>query len=164
MRTATITMMAATLLIGGGCAGTSFEVVAPAKSPQEAGVRRSEHARVRARVQVPNFHVAELDTRHSPDDQARARAHFAVAIPNMVQQALVDQRLFTEVARVEKADRATADFVLTGVLNSIVDQEGGESVVFYQTNLELINVETNEKVWIGDHKIKKFIEKSKFKL
>ncbi len=57
-----------------------------------------------------------------------------------------------------------ADFVLTGVLNSIVDQEGGESVVFYQTNLELINVETNEKVWIGDHKIKKFIEKSKFKL
>lgn len=57
-----------------------------------------------------------------------------------------------------------ADFVLTGVLNSIVDQEGSESVVFYQTNLELINVQTNEKVWIGDHKIKKFIEKSKFKL
>lgn len=57
-----------------------------------------------------------------------------------------------------------ADFVLTGVLNSIVDQEGGEAVVFYQANLELINVETNEKVWIGDHKIKKFIEKSKFKL
>ncbi len=57
-----------------------------------------------------------------------------------------------------------ADFVLTGVLNSIVDQEGGEKVVFYQANLELINVETNEKVWIGDHKIKKFIEKSKFKL
>lgn len=57
-----------------------------------------------------------------------------------------------------------ADFVLTGVLNSIVDQEGGESVVFYQANLELINVETNEKVWIGDHKIKKFIEQSKLKL
>ena len=56
-----------------------------------------------------------------------------------------------------------ADFVLTGVLNSIVDQEGGSAVVFYQANLELINVESNEKVWIGDHKIKKFIEKSKFK-
>jgi hypothetical protein len=56
-----------------------------------------------------------------------------------------------------------ADFVLTGVLNSIVDQEGGDRVVFYQANLELINVESNEKVWIGDHKIKKLVEKSKFK-
>lgn len=57
-----------------------------------------------------------------------------------------------------------ANFVLTGVLNTIVDQEGGEKVVFYQVNLELINVETNEKVWIGDHKIKKFIEKSALKM
>ena len=57
-----------------------------------------------------------------------------------------------------------ADFVLTGVINSIVDQEGGQAVLFYQTNLELISVETNEKVWIGDKKIKKFIDKSKLKL
>jgi hypothetical protein len=50
--------------------------------------------------------------------------------------------------------------VLTGVLNSIKDREGGDEVVFYQANLELINVETNEKVWIGDHKIKKFVSRS----
>lgn len=56
-----------------------------------------------------------------------------------------------------------ADFVLTGVINSIEDREGGDKVVFYQTNLELINVESNEKVWIGDKKIKKFIEKSALK-
>jgi uncharacterized protein (TIGR02722 family) len=53
-----------------------------------------------------------------------------------------------------------ANFVLTGVLNSIKDREGGEEVVFYQANLELINVENNEKVWIGDHKIKKFVSRS----
>lgn len=56
-----------------------------------------------------------------------------------------------------------ADFVLTGEINSILDEEGGEKVVFYQINLELINVETNEKAWIGDKKIKKFIEKSALK-
>ena len=56
-----------------------------------------------------------------------------------------------------------ADFVLTGVLNSIVDKEGGEKVVFYQANLELISVETNEKVWIGDKKIKKFVDQSAVK-
>jgi hypothetical protein len=86
-----------------------------------------------------------------------------------------EQRLTTREERAEQQQGLTgnparigkelgADFVLTGVLNSIVDQEGGEAVVFYQANLELINVETNEKVWIGDHKIKKFIEKSKLKL
>jgi len=56
-----------------------------------------------------------------------------------------------------------ADFVLTGELNSIVDEEGGEKIVFYQVNLELINVESNAKAWIGDKKIKKFIEKSRLK-
>ena len=54
-----------------------------------------------------------------------------------------------------------ADFVLTGELNTIADQEGGKKIMFYQINLELISVETNAKVWIGDKKIKKFIEKSK---
>lgn len=53
-----------------------------------------------------------------------------------------------------------ADFVLTGVLNSINDRLGGEEVVFYQANLELINVETNEKVWIGEKQIKKFIDRA----
>ena len=56
-----------------------------------------------------------------------------------------------------------ADFVLTGVLNSIRDRAEGEEVIFYQANLELISVESNEKVWIGDHKIKKLVKRSKAK-
>jgi penicillin-binding protein activator len=85
-----------------------------------------------------------------------------------------EQRLSTREERAEQQQGLTAnpsrigkelgaDFVLTGVLNSIVDQEGKDAVVFYQANLELISVETNEKVWIGDHKIKKFIERAKMK-
>ncbi len=50
-----------------------------------------------------------------------------------------------------------ADFMLTGVINSIRDQEGREEVIFYQVNLELINIETNRKVWIGDKQIRKYI-------
>lgn len=56
-----------------------------------------------------------------------------------------------------------ADFMLKGVINTIVDQAGGERVVFYQVNLELINLETNRKAWIGEKKIKKFIKQSRFK-
>jgi uncharacterized protein (TIGR02722 family) len=57
-----------------------------------------------------------------------------------------------------------ADFVLTGELNSIQDRSGGEEVIFYQGNMELISVETNEKVWIGDKKIKKLISRKKSSL
>ncbi|NQT78692.1 MAG: penicillin-binding protein activator LpoB [Bacteroidetes bacterium] len=51
-----------------------------------------------------------------------------------------------------------ADFMLQGTINSIVDTEGRETVNFYQINLELTNIETNEIVWIGDKKIKKYIK------
>jgi uncharacterized protein (TIGR02722 family) len=55
-----------------------------------------------------------------------------------------------------------ADYVLTGTINQIVDEEEGEKVSYYQTDLELINVESNVKVWIGTEKIKKFIAKGKY--
>ena len=57
-----------------------------------------------------------------------------------------------------------ADYVLTGVLNSINDRSEGEEVIFYQGNMELISVETNEKVWIGDKKIKKLLSRKKSSL
>ena len=52
-----------------------------------------------------------------------------------------------------------ADFILQGTINSIVDQNKKEKAIFYQVNMELTNVETNEKVWIGDKKIKKLVKK-----
>ncbi len=65
---------------------------------------------------------------------------------------------------VEVGKELGADFVLTGVLNAIKDRLGGEEVVFYQGNMELISIETNEKVWIGDKKIKKLISRKKSSL
>lgn len=56
-----------------------------------------------------------------------------------------------------------ADFMLQGSIKSIVDQEGGKKVVFYQTDLELVNIETIEKVWIGQKKIKKGISQGSTK-
>ncbi len=55
-----------------------------------------------------------------------------------------------------------ADYMMTGVINSIEDQEGGEKVVFYQVDLTLINIETNAKVWIEQKKIKKYIARSRY--
>ncbi len=50
-----------------------------------------------------------------------------------------------------------ADFMMHGTINSIVDEYNKKKVVYYQIDLELSNLETNEIVWIGDKKIKKFI-------
>lgn len=48
-----------------------------------------------------------------------------------------------------------ADFMLQGTINSIVDTYKKEKVVYYQIDLELTDLETNEVVWMGDKKIKK---------
>lgn len=56
-----------------------------------------------------------------------------------------------------------ADYMLTGVINSIEDQEEGEKVVFYQVDMTLIDLERNTKVWQGQKKIKKYIARSKYK-
>jgi uncharacterized protein (TIGR02722 family) len=53
-----------------------------------------------------------------------------------------------------------ADLMLIGSINTIVDREGSRSVIFYQTNMELIEIESNQKVWIGEKKIKKFVERA----
>ena len=50
-----------------------------------------------------------------------------------------------------------ADYMLQGTISSIVDAYKKEKIVFYQINLELSHLETNEIVWIGEKKIKKYI-------
>jgi uncharacterized protein (TIGR02722 family) len=70
-----------------------------------------------------------------------------------------DQQDFTSPETIKKwGQEKGADFILQGVINSIVDSEGKQSVVYYQVDLELTNLETNEKGWIGTQKIKKAIQ------
>ena len=57
-----------------------------------------------------------------------------------------------------------ADLMMIGSINTIADQEGNKRVMFYQIDMELIEIETNKKLWIGDKKIKKYITKSRLKL
>ena len=78
-----------------------------------------------------------------------------------------------EELRAEKADQQTnstvssmkkfgleqgADYILQGSINSIVDSHKRNKLVYYQVNLELTNIETNEVVWIGEKKIAKTVK------
>lgn len=69
-----------------------------------------------------------------------------------------DQQEFASASTAKKWGlELGADYIMQGSVNSIVDAYGNKKVVTYQINLELTHLETNEIVWIGDKKIKKYI-------
>ncbi|OGB61368.1 MAG: penicillin-binding protein activator LpoB [Caldithrix sp. RBG_13_44_9] len=75
----------------------------------------------------------------------------------------LDQQYFSSPETMKAwANETGADHMLLGSINSIVDSVEGQKVVYYQVNLELINIEKNTKVWIGEKKIKKLIEQDKY--
>jgi uncharacterized protein (TIGR02722 family) len=57
-----------------------------------------------------------------------------------------------------------ADFMLQGQIHSILDAAANQQVRFYQVELELVDLESNKKVWIGQKKLKKTVtyRKSRF--
>jgi len=70
-----------------------------------------------------------------------------------------DQQIFaSEATAAEFGNEVGADFVMTGNLGSIVDEEGDTRTIYYQVNLELIDVESALKVWMGSTEIKKIVE------
>ena len=73
----------------------------------------------------------------------------------------MDQDLHaTEETRKAMGREIGADFMLKGSINTIVDAISDEQVRFYQVDLTLIDLANNRKVWLGQKKIKKTIEKS----
>ena len=69
-----------------------------------------------------------------------------------------DQQDFSSAETMKKFGREMgADFMMQGTVKSIVDGYGKEKTTFWQIDLELTNIETNEIVWIGDYKGKKYI-------
>jgi uncharacterized protein (TIGR02722 family) len=66
--------------------------------------------------------------------------------------------------RAKMAQELGAKYMLQGTIEAIADQEGREKVVFYQIDATLVDVESNLKVWTGQQKIKKYIEKPRVRL
>ncbi len=72
-----------------------------------------------------------------------------------------DQQENTAVtSRSDMGEEQGADLMMTGNISTIVDREGKRSVIFYQVNMELIELESTKKVWIGEKKIKKYVERA----
>ena len=83
---------------------------------------------------------------------------------NLREERLDQDEYSSEATRKAFGKEVGADYMLSGVLSDIKDQEGSKSVVFYQVNLKLINIETNRILWNGQKQIKKYVNKKAFKL
>lgn len=77
------------------------------------------------------------------------------------QERLEQDEFASEETRKAFGREVGADYMLSGVLNSIVDSQSKEAVVFYQVNMKLIDIETNQIVWNGQKQIKKYVKRSK---
>lgn len=85
--------------------------------------------------------------------------------------ASAEERDGVRAERVDQQTNATADsrarlareqgarFMLQGDVQAIEDSEGREKIVFYQIDATLIDLENNTKVWVGQHKIKKYVQR-----
>lgn len=80
---------------------------------------------------------------------------------NLRTERLEQDEFASEATRKAFGREVGADYMLSGTLNSIVDNEGKKAVVFYQVNLKLIDIETNQIVWNGQKQIKKYVTRSK---
>ena len=78
-----------------------------------------------------------------------------------VREERADQQENASAETMKKFQKETgADFLLRGDISTIIDQEGGDKVKYYQVNLELVNIETNRTAWVGEKQIKKFVSQS----
>jgi len=78
-----------------------------------------------------------------------------------VRDEVEDQQSNASVStRSDIGEEQGADLMMIGNISAIVDREGKRSVIFYQVNMELVELESKKKVWIGEKKIKKYVERA----
>ena len=71
-----------------------------------------------------------------------------------------DQQTFAASdTRTALAKEQGARYMLRGDVQAIEDGEGRERVVYYQIDATLVDLESNAKVWVGQHTIKKHIDR-----
>ncbi len=69
----------------------------------------------------------------------------------------------TESTAAALAAETGADFMMQGVITSQTDAIQGKRATLYKVDMELINLENNQKVWIDTKEIKKLVEQPKSK-
>ncbi|MDZ7694127.1 MAG: penicillin-binding protein activator LpoB [Balneolaceae bacterium] len=123
--------------------------------------------------QVRNETMEHIDTEVFTKEMERAFVNTGQVdvVANQQERAQVrdereDQQSYASYETAKAlAQELGADYMMIGNISSIMDESvsGKKAAIFYTVNLELLDVVTNRKVWIGNKKIKKFIERRNFR-
>ncbi len=84
--------------------------------------------------------------------------------PDVREERLDQQQNSSLETRSKLIQETGADFMLMGSINSVKDETKGQYAILFQANLELVNLTTNEKVWIGQKKIKKLVKRPQYSM
>ncbi len=85
------------------------------------------------------------------------------AVREKIRQERLEQQVHADEATAARLGAETgADFMLQGSIVSMTDAVDGTRAVTYIINLDLIDIETTEIVWIGNTEIKKIIELQRY--
>lgn len=71
------------------------------------------------------------------------------------------QKSYSGVDGIKIIPEKAADFILTGGIMSIQDQLINQKIISYHVSMELTDIRTNIKFWVGKKEIKKQIQKAK---
>jgi len=82
-----------------------------------------------------------------------------------VRQEREEQQYFASEETAKALGREIgADYLLQGSVRSVLDQRGNTRVRTYYVAAELIDIETNRKVWVGEETVKKMIQQARYSL
>jgi PBP1b-binding outer membrane lipoprotein LpoB len=145
----------------------SEEMVSDALGSSWSGRAASELGR-QPRVivgRVRNRSQEHLDTQTFVKDLERAMVKSGtvdvVAAPDErddIRRERQDQQTHASIETAKSMGKELgADFMLQGQIHSILDAADNQQLRFYQVELELVDLESNKKVWIGQKKLKKTV-------
>ena len=114
-------------------------------------VRNNSHEHVDANIFIADIEKAFLKSQAIRLVQAGEKR-------NELRGERADQQDFASATTVKKwGQELGADYILQGSIRSIVDSYKKEKTTFWQVDLSLTDLETNEVVWLDDYKGKKYI-------
>ena len=112
-----------------------------------------------------NTNTFVKDIERSMVNSARLEVVASADQQSILREQRAEQDLYvSEETRKRLGNELGADVIMVGSISTIEDVEGRRSVRYYQVDVELIDIETNRKLWIGQKKIKKFVRKPSVRL
>jgi hypothetical protein len=137
----------------------------PVAGPRRRGARRAPPAVIVGRVANRTMEHIPVGTFVRDVERAVVTSSAVTVVASADERGRGARRARRPAAERDRRHRGAlaseqgARYMLQGDVQSVEDAEGREQVVTYQVDAALVDLESNAKVWVGQHKIKKYVDR-----